>query len=116
VIAEISQEQVEELKSAYPSVLAATEGGVTYFLIPQMPMPDGTIPESVDVLLCPTADRHGYPSRLFFSQQVKGKKPLNWNTNGVRILERNWCAYSWKINGSGLRLFQLLALHLKALQ
>jgi hypothetical protein len=109
-------DQVEELKAAFPAVFSAEEGGITYFLIQNLPLPNGTEPVATDALLCPTADRHGYPSRLFFAQQVKSQKPLNWNTNGVRILERNWYAYSWKINQQGLRLMQILALHLKALQ
>ena len=109
-------DQIEELKAAFPAVFSADEGGITYFLIPNLRLPDGTLPPIIDVLLCPTADRHGYPSRLFFAQQVKSRGSLNWNTNGVRILERNWYAYSWKINQQGLRLMQLLALHLKPLQ
>lgn len=113
---EIPPDQIEELKSAYPTVLSAEEGGIVYFLIPQIPLPTGTLPAVADVLLCPTADRHGYPSRLFFAEQVQSPKPLNWNTNNVRILERNWFAYSWKVTQQGLRLMQILALHLKALQ
>jgi hypothetical protein len=109
-------DQIEELKAGFPSVFSAEEGGIPYFLIPNLPLPSGSSPPAVDVLLCPTADRHGYPSRLFFAQQVRSPRPLNWNTNGVRILERNWFAYSWKINQPGLRLIQILALHLKALQ
>jgi hypothetical protein len=109
-------DQIEELKAAFPTVLSAEEGGIVYFLIPQLSLPMGTSPTVVDVLLCPTADRHGYPSRLFFAQQVQSPKPLNWNTNGVRILERNWYAYSWKVTQQGLRLLQILALHLKAIQ
>jgi len=109
-------DQVEELKTAFPAVFSAEEGGICYFLIPKLPLPDGTSPAEVDVLLCPTADRHGYPSRLFFAQQIKSKNALNWNTNGVRILERTWYAYSWKVTKNGLRLIQILALHLRALQ
>ena len=112
----IPQDQIEEMKDAFPGILGAEEAGIPYFLIPQLGMPNGVTPASVDVLLCPVADRHGYPSRLFFAQQVQSAKLLNWNTNGVRILERNWFAYSWKINQPGLRPMQILALHLKALQ
>lgn len=113
---EFPPDQIEELKAAFPGVLSAEEGGIGYFLFPQFPLPPGNSPSVVDVLLCPTADRHGYPSRLFFAQQIQSKKPLNWNTNGVRILERSWYAYSWKITQQGLRLMQILALHVKALQ
>src|SRR6266498_1129443 len=104
-------DEIEELKAAFPSAMSAEEGGILYFLIPEFLLPSGNLPPVVDVLLCPTADRHGYPSRLFFAQQVHSSKPLNWNTNNVRILERNWYAYSWKITEQGLRLIQVLALH-----
>src|ERR1041384_2415587 len=110
------QDQIDEIKAAYPNVSSADEGGILYFLIPKFPLPPGNSPAVVDVLLCPTADRHGYPSRLFFAEQVQSSKPLNWNTNNVRILERNWFAYSWKVTQQGLRLTQILALHLRALQ
>ena len=113
---EFPPDQVQELKAAFPQVVSAEEAGIVYFLIPQCPLPAGTSPGAVDVLLCPTADRHGYPSRLFFAQQVQSHKQLNWNTNNVRILERNWFAYSWKIAQQGLRLMQILALHMRALQ
>ena len=109
-------DQIDELKAAFPSVCSAEEGGIPYFFIPNFILPNGSSPSVVDVLLCPTADRHGYPSRLFFAQQVQSSKPLNWNTNCVRILEKNWYAYSWKVTQQGLRLIQILALHLKALQ
>lgn len=113
---QLPPDQVEELKATYPLARSAEEAGIVYILIPKFPLPPGCTPIVVDVLLCPTADRHGYPSRLFFAQQVQSQKPLNWNTNNVRILERNWFAYSWKITQQGLRLMQILALHLKALQ
>jgi hypothetical protein len=113
---EFPSDQVEELKSAFPTVLGAEEGGIKYFLIPNCELPPGNSPSVVDVLLCPIADRHGYPSRLFFSQPVKSPKPQNWNANGIRILERLWYAYSWKTTQSGLRLMQIFALHMKALQ
>lgn len=113
---DLPPDQLLELTAAYPCALKATEGGITYVLIPNLPLPPNNEPPQVDVLLCPTADRHGYPSRLFFAEQVKSQKPLNWNTNGVRILERNWYAYSWKVSQQNLRLMQILALHLRALQ
>src|SRR5713101_4471851 len=104
---QIPPDQIEELKAAFPTAFSAEEGGSTFFLIPNFELPAGNSPAVVDVLLCPTADRHGYPSRLFFAQQVKSPKALNWNTNSVRILERTWYAYSWKVNQPGLRLMQL---------
>jgi hypothetical protein len=111
----LSQDQVDELKGLYPGLSLITEAGVHYLLIPNLPLPNGCVPEKLDVLLCPTA-RDGYSSRLFFAQQVRGPRPLNWNANGVRISERNWHAFSWKIGASAQRLAQMVASHLTALQ
>lgn len=109
-------DQVDELKTLYPAVQRGEEGGYTYFLIPQIPMPANCSPASVDVLLCPTP-RDGYPSRLFFAQQVLCPKALNWNVRGMRILERLWCTFSWRIpEAPNLRLAQLLRTHLEALR
>lgn len=110
-------EEIEELRVAFPGVAEASEGGVGYVFIPDLRLPAGTRPEQVDALLCPQADRHGYPSRLFFAERLESNKSLNWNPpNGIRILERNWHAFSWRLNHTGLRLVQLVALHLKPLQ
>ena len=110
-------QEIDELRIAFPGVVQAEEGRVIYFLIPDLGLPAGTKPERVEALLCPDARNHGYSSRLFFSERLTSSKPLNWNpANGIRILERNWHAYSWRINATGLRLLQLVALHLKALQ
>jgi len=109
------QDQIDELKRLYSGLSLIAEAGVQYLLIPALVLPKGCDPQKLDCLLCPTA-RDGYPSRLFFAQQVKGPRPLNWNVNGVRIGELNWHAFSWKIAGSNLRLAQMLTSHLRALQ
>jgi len=110
-------EEIEELRLAFPGVAEASEGGVVYIFIPDLRLPDGSHPGKVDALLCPDAERHGYPSRLFFAERLESNKNLNWNPpNGIRILERNWHAFSWRLNLRGLRLVQLVALHLKPLQ
>ena len=109
-------DQVDELRTLYPGVQWGEEGGHTYFLIPQLPMPINCLPASMDVLFCPTP-RDGYPSRLFFSEQVHVSKALNWNAHGVRILERIWCTFSWRISEApSLRLTQLLRTHMEALR
>jgi hypothetical protein len=109
--------EIEELRLVFPGVAEALEGGVGYVLIPDLRLPAGTRPERVHALLCPRAECHGYPSRLFFSERLESNKSLNWNpANGIRILERNWHAFSWRLNQTGLRLVQLVALHLKPLQ
>jgi len=107
----LPEDQLDELRKFYPAAACAKEAGITYVLLPNATLPSGCSPTSVDLLLCPAA-RDGYPSRLYFAAQVSGLKPLNWNGN-TRVLERNWVAYSWKIE-PGIRLAQMVQAHLQA--
>lgn len=112
---DIPHDQIEELNSLFDGTCSYKEGGYIYFYIADLQMPEGCKPEKVDVLLCPMP-RDGYNSRLFFAeeiQSIKSQKP-NWNANGVRILEKNWHAFSWKVPDN-LRLSQMIAIHLKGL-
>ena len=106
------KDQVDELKKMFPDVQACTESGYTFFMIPKYNLPQGCIPEVVDLLFCPQP-RDGYNSRLFFSEKVQTARQLNWN-GSCRILERNWFAFSWRI-ASNMRLAQMLATHLRGL-
>jgi hypothetical protein len=115
----LSQAQLEEMKATFGnSLTSVSDAGVEYVLIPSLKLPDGCVPAEVEALLCPTP-RDGYESRLFFSVLIHPGHPsgiaLNWNANGVRIAERVWHAYSWKV-ATGLRLTQAVAAHLKALR
>jgi len=103
---------VEELKELYGEARSGSESGRTFYLIPAMPLPPGCSPDAVDVLLCPS-ERDGYPSRLFFAQQVQGPGSRSWNTT-ARILERTWYAYSWRVPQTDLRLAQLIQAHLRS--
>lgn len=105
-------DQLQELARLFPGVKQAIEGGVTYFLLPQLVLPAGRTPERVDALLCPSG-RDGYTSRLFLAQMISTTNGLNWNANGTRILERNWFAVSWRVR-DGLRLAQMVRAHLDA--
>jgi hypothetical protein len=111
---DVPAEQIEELKQLFPGVQRCDEGGYAYFLLPDLPLPAGCTPSKIDVLLCPM-QRDGYPSRLFFAQKVQSPVSQNWNT-ACRILERNWQAFSWIVDQPGLRLAQMVAAHLEALQ
>ena len=104
-------EQVEELKLLCPGVALAGEGNRVFFALPGLTLPEGCTPSKTDALLCPT-EMDGYPSRLFFAVRVDGPGTRNWNVNGVRILEKNWHAFSWKVDPK-LRLAQMVAAHLK---
>lgn len=108
------QDQIDELKGLYSGLSLIEDAGMHYFLIPNLVLPKGWAPERLDVLLCPTA-RDGYSSRLFFAQRITGPRQLNWNANGVRIGEKNWHAFSYRIGASAQRLAQMVASHLTAL-
>ena len=108
------EDQVAELKLLCPNIQHCDEAGRIYLLLPRLSLPEGCSPSTSDALLCPT-ERDGYPSRLFFAERIKSRTELNWNASGVRILERNWQAYSWKVN-PGMRLAQMVAAHLRALR
>lgn len=106
-------DQVVELKHLCPDVQQCEEAGCTYLLLPGLKLPGGCSPSSTDALLCPS-QRDGYAYRLFFAERVQSRAQLNWNANRVRILERNWDAFSWNVGGSP-RLIQMVAAYLRHL-
>lgn len=108
-------DQIEELKDLYGPVSAVEEAGVPYVLLTGVQLPSGCTPVTSDLLLCPVA-HSGYDTRLFFPQQISAPRTPNWNGN-LRLCERNWVAYSWKVpDGTTLRLAQMVQAHLKALR
>jgi len=106
-VKEFPEDQIAELRRLCPGLKHATETDCPFFFLPGLSLPDGCSPSLVDALLCPVP-RDGYPFRLFFAEKIASPKTLNWNVTGVRILERNWHAFSWKIE-SNLRLLQMVA-------
>ena len=110
-----SAEQVAELKTLCPDAAQCEEGGTTVFVLPSLVLPAGCTPGVVDALLWPVM-RDNYPSRLYLSMLVvkPGAQP-NWNSN-IRILEKNWHAFSWNLHCSDLRLAQMVAEHLRGLR
>lgn len=107
------ESEIKELKSIAPDLSYAQEGGQTYILIKDLPLPDGCTPAVSDVLLCPKG-RDGYESRLFFPAKITGGPIRNWNGN-LRVLDKNWFAFSWRVEG-GLRLAEMLLVHLTGLR
>lgn len=110
---EYPPDQVQELADVYGSVSGQPEAGLPYFLISGLHLPDGCAPQVTDALLCPMP-RDGYASRLFFSDHITGPRALNWNAQNIRILERNWYAFSLQIR-EGMRLAQIVATFMSAL-
>jgi hypothetical protein len=110
----VSAENLQELRSLCPDAKQATEGGIDFVLLPGLNLPAGSSPPSTDCLLC-LGPRDGYDNRLFFSQVVSSREGRSWNGQNIRILERNWFAYSWRVPG-GLRPIETLIAHLQALR
>lgn len=110
----VAQEHLEELQSLCPDAKQVTECGTDYVLLPSLKLPEGCNPGVVDCLLSLGA-RDGYANRLFFAKVVASHQARNWNGQNIRILERNWFAYSWRVPG-GLRPIEILIAHLQALR
>jgi hypothetical protein len=110
------QNQVGELKRYYSNLQVVEEGGQKFIFFPNLKMPLGCNPQTVEGLLCPTP-RDGYPSRLFLSTKVTHSGPgQNWNASGVMIVGKQWWAVSWKTNNNDQRLLGMLTAHLLAFQ
>jgi hypothetical protein len=52
-----------------------------------------------------------YPSRLYFSANIKSAYTRNWNVTGARICEKNWFAFSWRVDIPSPTLAQALLAH-----
>ena len=106
-----AQGQIDELKLYCEKVSSLLESGIAFLFLAGLRLPAGCRPAVCDALLCPVA-KDGYPSRLYFSAQIAGAYTRNWNVTGARIGEKNWWAFSWKVNLSAPTLAQLLVAHL----
>lgn len=107
-----SDDEIQELKS-FGSVTSGPEGGLTYFRIAGLALPEGCSPTTVNAMLCPH-ERDGYKFRLYFSNEIAAPVKHNWNGQNVRILEENWFAFSLTVP-TGLRLAQMVALVVRAM-
>lgn len=110
---EFPQVQIDELKQLSPSLSVSEEGGYTYFLIDNHPLPEGCSPAFTDLLLCPMP-KGGYSSILYFAEKPIGCVSRNW-VGQVHILSKNWHSYSWQ-TAAGHTLIQMLQIHLNALR
>ena len=110
----ICETDIEALKRHCAEVSTCAIGNIDYALLAALRLP-GCTPVETDALLCLGDRGEGYATRLFFAQQVTPARAykLNWNANNVRILERLWCAYSWKVPPGPAE--QTLIEHLKPL-
>ena len=106
------QEQIDELKRYCSKVSALTEGNATFLFLEQLRLPEGCEPASCDALLRPFQGADGYPSQLYFAVQIKSPYARNWNVIDARICEKNWFAFSWKVNPASPTLVKILLAHL----
>lgn len=109
-----SGSDIDSLRQVCPRLEVHTEGQQDFILLPDLELPDGCMPKKAVALFCPTS-RSGYESRLYFEKKIETPHSLNWNGN-ERILERNWHAFSWRLNETQLTLAQRLAAHLRGLR
>jgi hypothetical protein len=105
------QNQIDELKKYCDSVSTLQEGGIVFLFLSNLCLPAGCSPTTCDALLCPVP-REGYPSRLYFSALIVSSYTRNWNISNARIGEKNWFAFSWKVDLNDPTLGQLLVAHL----
>jgi hypothetical protein len=106
-----TSEQIEELKRYCEKLSSFSEAGTTFFYMEGLRLPAGCTPDICDALLCPMP-RRGYPSMLYFSTQIQSAYTRNWNVLNERIGEKNWFAFSWKVDLTSPTLQQLLIAHL----
>jgi hypothetical protein len=110
---EYPEGQLAELKRYCTGLKAVVENKITYLLLEKLRLPAGCTPAECEGLLCPV-ERDGYPSRLLLSVQIKTPYSRNWNGPHPRIAERNWFAFSWKVNLTNPTLAEILLAHLNA--
>ena len=110
----VSDDHMAELRTLCAEARAYSETGIDYVHLPNLSLPPGCNPQCIDCLLC-LGPRDGYDNRLFFATAVAAPTPRNWNSANLRILERNWFAFSWRVP-LGLRPIEVLINHLKALR
>jgi hypothetical protein len=110
----VAEADMTALRSLCSDAKQAQEGELRYVLLPSLKLPEGCTPAELDCLLC-VDPRDGYQARLFFPQVVTTREQRNWHMQNARILERNWCAFSWQIPAS-LRPMEMLLTLLRALR
>lgn len=100
--------QLEELQVIAPGATAMHESGVTYVYMPELRLPRGCDPCTVEGLLRPGPGPDGYTTRLFLSAPFR-HKGQNWTEH--RILDQVWYTFSFNGVPSDLRLIEILANH-----
>jgi len=110
-----SEEDLNELNQLCAGAKVMTECDSVYIFLPALKLPKGCRPAEVNALLRIKSPLNDYPTRVFYASVIASSKPLNWNSQNVVILQKNWFAYSWANVAADRRPVELLAEHLRAL-
>lgn len=104
--------EIEALKKHCDEATLHVEANVTYIYLKKLRLPENCSPSVVNAVLCPTP-RDGYGSRLGFEVQIATPNARNWQQ--IRVLDRNWSAFSWNFPFAGLDLLHILLGHFEGL-
>jgi hypothetical protein len=110
-----SSEDISELNQLCAGAKVMPEGDSVYIFLPALKLPNGCSPTEVDALLRIKSPLTDYPTRLFYALRIASPRQLNWNSQNIVILQKNWFAYSWANVTSDRRPVELVAEHLRAL-
>jgi hypothetical protein len=102
--------QFQKLRNLHGSAVLLSEGGKPVVVLPGFTFQSDGHSVTMDLLLRPHA-HSGYPTRLFFAEQIEGKGQ-NWNQH--RVVGRNWWAPSWNYVPESMDWPAMLCAHLRA--
>lgn len=105
-----NQLQLDAIREICPDALLWKDGGQEVIYLPAFSFPTREGEKVSDLLLVPTP-HSGYPSRLFFKNQIVAAP--NWQMKVV--CGQQWYAVSWAHMPENLTWPQLLAGHLRAM-
>ena len=89
------------------------EGCGVYVYLEKLRFSARGTPMEMDVLLCLNHNNSSYPTKLYLAENVGCD--LNWNENPV-IFGRQWHTFSWAGVSPDYPIFEVLAMHLRAME
>ena len=106
------EDQYNKIKRLYELAKLGQEGGNPVVLLPQATFLSDGREVQMDLLLYPAA-HSGYPTRLFFEREVKGRGN-NWKQ--YCVVGRHWWACSWSGIEADMNWPSMLYAHLRAVE
>lgn len=107
-----TDDEFKKIKRLHEAAKLGQEGGNPVVLLPQFLFWSAGQEVRMDLLLCPVA-HSGYPTRLFFERQVKGRGN-NWKQ--YCVFGRQWWACSWNGIEADMNWQSMLCAHLRAVE